>query len=112
MDKNALYIVNILNKNGYIAYFAGGCVRDMIMKRESDDVDIATSATPEEVMRLFDKTISVGAQFGVVVVVLDGKNYEVATFRTDKGYHDGRHPVSVEFKGPEEDARLRSHPRR
>jgi len=68
------------------------------------DWDIATDARPEEIQKLFRKTIPVGAKFGVVIVRLRGKNYEVATFRRDLEYKDGRHPAGVEFAGPREDA--------
>ena len=104
---NAIDIVKTLQANGHKAYFAGGCVRDMVMGNESADYDIATSALPQEVLRLFDKTIPVGAQFGVVIVVKNGHNFEVATFRKEGSYSDGRHPDYVAFTTPEDDVKRR-----
>ncbi len=100
-------VVRRLQEAGFTAYFAGGCVRDMIMGRESDDYDVATSARPEDVSALFPKTIGVGARFGVVIVMEQGHQIEVATFRSDNAYIDGRHPESIRFSSPEEDARRR-----
>src|SRR3990167_1100447 len=102
VKQNALEIVKTLQKHGYKAFFAGGCVRDMIMGKESEDYDIATSAIPEDIMKLFERTIPVGVQFGVVIVVKDGHNFEVATFRTEGSYSDGRHPDYVAFSTPED----------
>jgi len=85
----------------------GGCVRDLLLGLKPKDWDVATSARPQEIRRLFKKTIPVGAKFGVVIVRSRGKNYEVTTFRRDFGYEDGRHPTRVEFSGPEQDARRR-----
>lgn len=87
-----------------MAYFAGGCVRDFLMSVEPQDFDIATTARPEDVERLFPKTVSVGRQFGVMLVIEGEKPYEVATFRKEGGYYDGRHPSQVEFTVPKEDA--------
>ncbi|MEK7368384.1 MAG: CCA tRNA nucleotidyltransferase, partial [Planctomycetota bacterium] len=95
--KTATDLVRRLQEKGHRALFAGGCVRDMLMGIKSADYDIATSARPEEVMSLFKKTIPVGVQFGVVIVVADGFQFEVATFRTEGAYSDGRHPDSVSF---------------
>lgn len=93
---------------GYQALFTGGCVRDLLLHREPVDYDVATDACPEEVQRLFPGSIAVGAQFGVIVVTGDDLQVEVATFRSDLGYADGRHPVAVKFSAtPEEDARRR-----
>jgi tRNA nucleotidyltransferase/poly(A) polymerase len=103
----AVGLVRRLRERGHKALFAGGCVRDMIMGVESADYDIATGARPEEIMDLFERTIPVGAQFGVVVVMAGGFQFELATFRTEGAYSDGRHPDSVSFAGPEEDARRR-----
>ncbi len=103
----AVGLVRRLRERGHKALFAGGCVRDMIMGVESADYDIATGARPEEIMDLFERTIPVGVQFGVVVVMAGGFQFEVATFRTEGAYSDGRHPDSVSFAGPEEDARRR-----
>jgi len=105
--KTATDLVRRLQEKGHRALFAGGCVRDMLMGIKSADYDIATSARPEEVMNLFKKTIPVGVQFGVVIVVADGFQFEIATFRTEGPYSDGRHPDSVSFVDPEGDARRR-----
>lgn len=100
----ATTIVQRLQQAGHIAYFAGGWVRDYLMQRPSDDIDIATSATVEEVQKLFPKTVPVGIAFGIVIVVEQGHQFEVATFRKDVGYADGRRPTGVEKASPEEDA--------
>ena len=100
VKQNALKIVKTLQEHGYKAFFAGGCVRDMIMGKESIDYDIATSALPQDIINLFEKTIPVGVQFGVVIVVKEGHNFEVATFRTEGSYTDGRHPDYVAFSTP------------
>jgi len=97
-------ILQRLREAGHEALFAGGCVRDVLMGNEPADYDIATSATPEEVMKLFRRTVAVGAQFGVVVVLLRGLSYEVATFRSDEGYADGRRPQRVTYTEAKEDA--------
>ncbi|HUI08174.1 MAG TPA: CCA tRNA nucleotidyltransferase [Verrucomicrobiae bacterium] len=107
MKETATDIVRRLREAGHVAYFAGGCVRDMVRRVEPQDVDIATSATPEQVQQLFPKTIPVGAQFGVVLVVNGGHQFEVATFRSDEAYLDGRRPTSVHYGTPEEDAQRR-----
>ncbi len=78
-----------------------------MMGRTADDYDIATSATPDQVIAMFPRTVPVGREFGVVVVIENGHAFEVATFRADRGYADGRHPVAVRYTGPEEDARRR-----
>lgn len=109
MNKEALAtgIVKALHKQGHQAFFAGGCVRDRLRGVEPKDFDIATSAKPEEVQRLFSKTVPVGAQFGVVLVLEESQPFEVATFRTEGGYQDGRRPGHVEFASVEEDAKRR-----
>ncbi|MBE7444339.1 MAG: CCA tRNA nucleotidyltransferase [Planctomycetia bacterium] len=104
---NALEIVKTLQNQGYKAFFAGGCVRDMVMGKESVDYDIATNALPRDVIKLFEKTIPVGVQFGVIIVVKGGHNFEVATFRTEGSYSDGRHPDYVAFCTPENDVKRR-----
>ncbi len=96
-----------LRAAGHTAYFAGGCVRDRLLGIEPRDYDIATSARPEEVRALFATTVAVGAQFGVVVVVEGGRNFEVATFRSDDAYVDGRRPTGVHFADPRADAERR-----
>jgi poly(A) polymerase len=102
-------IIERLRDHGHQAYLAGGCVRDRLLglARPVGDFDVATSARPEEVQRLFAHTIAVGAQFGVILVVEGDVRVEVATFRADEAYVDGRHPSSVRFTTPEEDAARR-----
>jgi len=100
----AVSIVKKLQDNGHEAVFAGGCVRDFLMELPVNDYDIATSATPDQVESLFDKTIPVGKSFGVIVVVIDNFQFEVATFRNDGNYSDGRRPDTVEFSSMKEDA--------
>ena len=107
MEQTARDVASRLREAGHIAYFAGGCVRDLIRGKEAKDFDIATDATPEKVQKLFSRTYAVGAHFGVIVVLENGFQFEVATFRTDDSYVDGRRPVSVQFASPEEDARRR-----
>jgi poly(A) polymerase len=102
--KTAAEIVQRLREAGHKALFAGGCVRDMVMGNEPADYDIATSAKPQQVMELFRRTVPVGAQFGVVLVLADEKQYEVATFRSDEGYEDGRRPSGVRYTNAREDA--------
>ena len=102
--KLALEIVQLLRRHKHEAYFVGGCVRDLLLKKMPKDFDVATTATPEQVQKIFPKTIPVGAQFGVMIVVKEGLPFEVATFRSDIGYQDGRHPSSVKFTNAKEDA--------
>jgi len=96
-----------LLSKGHQAYFAGGCVRDRLRGKQPKDFDIATSATPEQVQQLFAKTVLVGAQFGVVVAVESGHSFEIATFRSESDYRDGRRPEKVAFSTVEEDAKRR-----
>ncbi len=96
-----------LKKAGHIAYFAGGCVRDRLLGKEPKDYDIATSATPAQVLQLFPGSNEVGAHFGVVIAKEHGHAVEIATFRTDGSYKDGRRPEAVTFSTPEEDAMRR-----
>lgn len=103
----ATSIVKKLQDTGFTAYFAGGWVRDFILKKPSDDTDIASSASVEEVQRLFPKTIPVGVAFGIVIIVEEGHQFEVATFRKDRGYIDGRRPIGIDPASPEEDAQRR-----
>ena len=107
MEKTAREIAQRLRAADHIAYFAGGCVRDMVRGLAAKDFDIATDATPDIVQKIFPHTYAVGAHFGVVVVVENGFNFEVATFRSDGAYLDHRHPVDVRFSSPEEDAKRR-----
>jgi poly(A) polymerase len=116
----AISIIETLRRQGFQAYLAGGCVRDLLLRREPADFDVATSATPAQVMKIFPDTYAVGVQFGVVLVpapddeVVDenaaskGRTVEVATFRSDHGYSDGRHPDEVRFSSdPREDVARR-----
>jgi poly(A) polymerase len=125
MNQAAAEIVRTLRHRGYQAYLVGGCVRDLLLGREPADYDVATDATPDQVMSIFPETYAVGAQFGVVLVPVDqfgswqstdSRNskletrncIEVATFRNDGLYSDGRHPDQVSYtKSPEEDVRRR-----
>jgi poly(A) polymerase len=107
MEKTAREVAQRLRARGHIAYFAGGCVRDMVRGLPAKDFDVATDATPEIVQKIFSHTYAVGAHFGVVVVVENGLNFEVATFRSDGAYLDHRHPADVRFSSPEEDAKRR-----
>ena len=104
---SATTLARLLNKAGHTAYFAGGCVRDKLLKLSPKDYDIATSATPAKVLKLFPGSNEVGAHFGVVIVKHEGHHIEIATFRTDGSYKDGRRPESVTFSTPEEDANRR-----
>src|SRR3984957_17076741 len=108
----ATSIVQTLRQRGFQAYLAGGCVRDLLLQREPKDYDVATDATPDQVMSIFPETYAVGVQFGVVLVpVPDGEKsgtVEVATFRSDIGYSDGRRPDEVRFsRNPGEDVARR-----
>src|SRR5215468_10658371 len=122
----ATEVVRTLRERGYQAYLCGGCVRDLLLGRQPADYDVTTDATPEQVMQIFPQTYGVGAQFGVVLVPLPkddaadqsnsveiangGKSgaIEVATFRSDVSYSDGRHPDAVRFsKDPREDVQRR-----
>jgi len=101
-------ICDTLRRNGYQALLVGGCVRDLLLGREPADYDVTTDATPEQVVSLFPESIAVGAQFGVILIPRDGLKVEVATFRSDVGYSDGRHPDSVVYsKTPQEDVQRR-----
>ncbi len=101
-------ICETLLRAGHQALLAGGCVRDILLDRKPTDYDVATDATPDEVMAIFPDSVAVGAQFGVIVVSRDGRKVEVATFRTDAGYSDGRHPDSVVYaRTPKEDVQRR-----
>lgn len=107
MRETAGRIAQTLQAHGYTAYFAGGCVRDMLIGRDPKDYDIATDAAPDAVQSLFENTESVGRAFGVILVKQEPFCFEVATFRRDISYTDGRRPDAVAFCGPEEDARRR-----
>ena len=122
--RRAAEIVSTLRKQGHQAYLAGGCVRDLLLSRKPADYDVATDATPQQVMQIFPQTYAVGEQFGVVLVPQSAASgakgvparpserservVEVATFRSDAGYSDGRHPDEVRFtKDPREDVQRR-----
>ena len=118
MKDFATSIVQTLRQRGFQAYLVGGCVRDLLLGREPKDYDVATNATPQQVMRIFPETYAVGAQFGVVLVpapetwqcrsASKSRAVEVATFRSDIGYSDGRHPDEVRFsRDPQEDVARR-----
>ena len=92
---------------GHTTYFAGGCVRDSLLGKEPKDYDIATAATPTQVQAIFPKSDAIGEHFGVILVKEKPAAFEIATFRNDGSYKDGRHPESVTFSSPEEDAQRR-----
>ncbi len=104
MEKTAITIINTLKNKGYEAYFAGGCVRDMLLGVEPKDYDIVTSAKPEDIEDILEHTIPIGKQFGVILALRNGHHFEVATFRSDSGYSDGRRPDYVTFTSAKEDA--------
>src|SRR5260370_1591513 len=121
-QQHATNLVRTLRERDHQAYLVGGCVRDLLLHREPADYDVATDATPQQVMEIFPQTFAVGAQFGVVLVPLPKHDsgasavgpdekvpvVEVATFRSDVGYSDGRHPDEVRFsKDPREDVQRR-----
>jgi poly(A) polymerase len=101
--KQAEEIVLRLKKAGYEAYFVGGCVRDFVMGVIPDDYDIVTSALPDQVTALFERTVAIGAKFGVIAVIVEGHPFEVATFRSEDVYIDGRRPSEVYFTSAKED---------
>ncbi len=103
----ALSVLRRLRRAGYETYFAGGCVRDRLMGNRTYDYDLATSATPQQVRQLFNHVLLVGAQFGVAIVVEKKQTVEVATFRSDMTYSDGRRPDAVVFSSPKDDAQRR-----
>ena len=101
-------ICDLLIRNGFQALLAGGCVRDFLLGREPSDYDVATNAAPEKVMELFPESVAVGSQFGVILVPRDSHKVEVATFRSDVSYSDGRHPDAVVYaQTAEEDVQRR-----
>jgi poly(A) polymerase len=107
LENIALAIVRRLHSAGFLAFWVGGCVRDFLLGREPGDYDIVTSALPEKIEELFSRTIPVGRKFGVMVVVEGGRQFQVATFRAEADYQDGRHPERVAFGDAEADARRR-----
>jgi tRNA nucleotidyltransferase/poly(A) polymerase len=107
LRETATEIVRRLQDAGFAAFWVGGCVRDFLLGREPVDYDIVTSALPEQVEKLFRRTIAVGRKFGVMVVVEGGAEFQVATFRAEADYQDGRHPEQVTFGDAQADARRR-----
>ena len=107
MKQRALYFLKKLQDNGYIAYFAGGCVRDMLMGKEPHDFDIVTSAKPDEVEKLFKKTVAIGKEFGVIIAHVGLFDFEIATFRSEGKYSDARRPDQVFWTDAEADAKRR-----
>ncbi len=107
MRETANQVVRALQDAGFTAYFAGGCVRDALLGHDPLDFDIATDALPADVRRIFPDSREVGAHFGVMLVLRGGFEFEIATFRQDGSYADGRRPESVSFSSPEEDAKRR-----
>ncbi len=97
IPSNISFVIETLIRNGHKAYLVGGCVRDMLMGKTPTDFDVTTSAFPEEVIALFEKTIPTGIKHGTVTVIVDSVPIEVTTFRTEKGYSDSRHPDDVNF---------------
>ncbi|MBF8807844.1 MAG: CCA tRNA nucleotidyltransferase [Enterococcus lacertideformus] len=95
--KKAIPVLNKLEAAGFEAYFVGGSVRDILLKQEIHDVDIATSAFPEEIKQLFPKTVDIGIEHGTVLVLVEDEQYEITTFRTESMYQDYRRPDRVEF---------------
>ncbi|MDB6023348.1 MAG: poly(A) polymerase [Pedosphaera sp.] len=107
LRNTATKIARRLQTAGFAAYWVGGCVRDYLLGREPQDYDIATSAKPEQIEALFPRTIPVGRQFGVIIVLEDGHEFQVATFRAEADYQDGRHPEQVTFADAQADAARR-----
>lgn len=112
LERHVLYpyaegIVRRLHQDGHLTVMAGGCVRDALLGVRPKDLDIATSAPPEAVEKAFERTLAVGKAFGTIVVIEDGHNFEVTTFRSDGPYEDGRHPTHVTFTDAKEDAKRR-----
>lgn len=101
ISENAKKIISVIESAGYEAFAVGGCVRDFIMHRACDDIDITTSAKPDELERILSENgihfIETGLKHGTVTAVINGENYEITTYRTDGDYKDSRHPESVEF---------------
>jgi putative nucleotidyltransferase with HDIG domain len=107
LESIARSLVQRLRDAGHVALYAGGCVRDALLGFAPHDYDVATDARPEEVQRLFDHTYAVGAHFGVIVVHRDGHDFQIATFRSDGEYVDGRRPTGVTYSSPQTDAERR-----
>ncbi|HAS84201.1 MAG TPA: phosphohydrolase, partial [Verrucomicrobia bacterium] len=106
-EKAARQLVERLRQAGHTAFWAGGCVRDKLLGRPPRDIDIATNAVPDSILEIFPHASAVGKSFGVMIVPCHGFHFETATFRQDHGYQDGRHPTSITFSTPEDDAARR-----
>lgn len=104
MKATSIQIIEILKKAGHEAYWAGGCVRDMLLGIEPKDFDIVTSAKPDEIENLLEHTIPIGKEFGVILAIKNDHHFEIATFRSDAGYSDGRRPDAVIFTDAKKDA--------
>jgi len=107
MKISSIEIIKTLQSQGHQALWAGGCVRDMLLGKHPKDYDIVTSATPDQVENIFDKTVPIGKQFGIIMVHQDDHEFEIATFRTEGEYTDGRRPSTVEFADAYQDAHRR-----
>ncbi|MDF1752606.1 MAG: CCA tRNA nucleotidyltransferase [Verrucomicrobiales bacterium] len=107
MRQTAISILKRLQEAGFTAYFAGGCVRDSLLGKEPKDYDIASNATPDQILEIFPDGDTIGAHFGVILVRRSGYHFEIATFRQDGDYSDGRRPDSVSFSDAENDAKRR-----
>lgn len=99
ISKNALYVINSLQQNGFEAFAVGGCVRDFLMNRACSDTDITTNAVPCDIKKTFENhsTIDIGEKYGTIAVIVEKEQIEITTYRTDNDYHDSRHPTSVTF---------------
>jgi len=104
MEQTSIDIVKKLKSHGYETYWAGGTVRDLLMGKSPKDYDIVTSAKPYQIEELLEKTIPIGKKFGVIMAIKNGHSFEIATFRSDAAYTDGRRPSAVYFTNPREDA--------
>ncbi len=108
LPENAKKILDTMHKAGFEAYVVGGCVRDALLSREPGDWDITTNALPEDIKKLFKRTVDTGIEHGTVTVLMDKEGYEVTTYRIDGKYEDNRHPSEVTFtKSLTEDMRRR-----
>src|SRR6516165_569937 len=107
LQRGATAIVRRLQAAGFEAFWVGGCVRDLLLGREPDDYDVVTSALTEQVEKLFERTVAVGMKFGVIVVVEDEHQFQVATFRAEADYQDGRRPNQLTFGDARADASRR-----
>ncbi len=103
LPRKVLMIINNLQLHGYEAFAVGGCVRDSILARRPEDWDITTSARPEEIKKLFRRTVDTGIEHGTVTVLIGKDSFEVTTYRVDGAYEDSRHPIEVRFTSRLED---------